>query len=242
MKNLIYTPLYNILIFFYVFTRDTGISVILLTLLVRVLLLRSSIKAERSRLALQKLQPEIEKIKKQNKDNKEKQTKETLGLYQKKGINPFSSCLPTLIQLPFLIGLFVVFREGLKNGFPLYGPIKSLIGGAAINSQAFGFLDLTKAPNQGWLLIFPILAASLQFLLSKMMMEKGSAVTSSFNAMTFAFSGVTLWFTLSFPAALSLYWISTTAFAIAQQYLIDKYDIGKSLDKKTKVLKNEQAG
>lgn len=231
MKALIYIPLYNILIFLYVFVRDMGVSVVLLTVLVRIALLKPSIKAEKSRLALQKLNPEIEKIKKQHKDNKEKQTKATLELYQKKGINPFSSCLPTLFQLPFLIGLFVVFREGLKNGFPLYEPVKNLVSNLTISSTSFGVLDLTKAPNQGALLILPILAAGLQYIQSKMMFSQaGTSSKSPMNYTILLLPAITLWFTLSFPSALSLYWIATTLFAIAQQYVID-YELKKADDK-----------
>jgi len=231
MKTLIYIPFYNILIFLYAFVKDMGIAVILLTVLVRVALLKQSIKAEKSRLALQKLNPEIEKIKKQYKDDKEKQTKAMLELYKKEGINPFSSCLPTLFQLPFLIGLFVVFREGLKNGFPLYEPVKKLVANLAITSTAFGFLDLTKAPNQGILLALPVLAASLQYIQSRMMFSQaGTSSSSSMKFTVLLLPAVTLWFTLSFPAALSLYWIATTLFAIAQQYIID-YELKKSGDK-----------
>lgn len=211
-----------------------GIAVILLTILVRLLLLRYSIKAEKSRLALQKLQPEVEKIKKQFKDDKERQTKEMLALYQKRGINPFSSCLPTLFQFPFLIGLFIVFREGLKNGFPLYGPVKGLVSNLAINSQAFGFLDLTSSPGKGILLIFPILAGILQYIQSRMMIPNSSGPTSSpqqsFNYITLLLPVIIFWFALSLPSALSLYFIATTLFAIVQQYLIDKAERGKTLD------------
>ena len=230
MKTIIYTPLYNVLIFFFVFVRDMGVSVILLTVLVRVLLIKQSIKAEKSRLALQKLQPEIKKIQKQNKDNKEKQTKEMLELYKKRGVSPFSSCLPTLFQFPFLIGLFVVFKEGLKNGFPLYGPVQSLVSDVTISSTAFGFLDLTAAPNKGLLLALPIIATALQFIQSKMMMAtKGgsSSGTPAVNkSLMYLMPGMTFVFTLSLPSTMSLYWIATTLFAIAQQRIID-YEIEK---------------
>lgn len=231
MKNLIYVPLYNILIFFYVFVRDMGLSVILLTIFVRLLLLRQSVKAEKSRLAIQKLQPEIKKIQQQYKNDKEKQTKATLDLYQKRNVNPFSSCLPTLFQLPFLIGLFVVFKEGLKNGFALYEPVKNMVGGLTINAQAFGFLNLTATPNQGLLLILPILAASVQFIQSKMMMSQTDTPGSS--SIMYILPGITLLFTMTLPSAMSLYWIATTIFAIVQQVLIDKAEKNKTLDELT---------
>ena len=223
MKNLIYVPLYNILIFFFAFAKDMGVAVILLTLLVRVLLIKQSTKAEKSRLALQKLQPEVDKIREKYKDDKERQTKEMLSLYKQKGISPFSSCLPTLFQLPFLIGLFVVFKSGLKSGFPLYGPIKSLLNGTVINTTAFGFLDLTINPNVGYLIILPIIAAVTQFVQSKMMISKNASPEQvSMNTMMLIFPVLAFFFTLTLPSALSIYWVVTTLFAITQQYFIDK--------------------
>ncbi len=225
MQNLIYIPFYNLLILFFAITRDMGVAVILLTVAVRVLLLRFSTKAEKSRLALQKLQPEIKKIQDQYKNDKELQTKKMLELYQKQGINPFSSCLPLLFQMPFLIGLLVVFREGLKNGFALYGPIKSLVSGLTISSMAFRFLDLTVIPNKGYLLILPIFASVLQYFQSKMMMVKNNSANeanASMNAMMLAFPVLTIVFLITFPAVLSIYWITTTLFGIFQQYWIDR--------------------
>lgn len=227
MENLIYIPLYNLLIFLFTIFHDMGLAVILLTILVRLILIKQSVKAEKSRLQLQKLQPEIEKIKEKYKDNKEQQTKEMLALYQAKGINPFSSCLPTLFQLPFLIGLFIVFKDGLKNGYHLYDFVKGFLSDTAISSTAFGFLDLTATPNNGFLLILPIMAAGAQFIQSKMMITKSNAkggdpASSSMNTIMLLFPVVTLIFTMSLPSALSLYWIATTLFAITQQYIIDK--------------------
>lgn len=228
IQTLIYIPLYNILIFFFVYVKDMGVSVILLTILIRILLLKPSIKAEKSRLELQKLQPEIKKIQEKYKDNKEKQTKGMLELYQKKGINPFSSCLPILLQFPLLIGLFRVFSIGLKNGYPLYGPIKSLASNIAINATAFGFLNLTLPPNKGLLLILPILATALQYYQSRLMMSQSSPseASAATNSLMLLMPGLTFIFTLTLPAALSLYWIATTLFAIGQQYAID-YEIKK---------------
>jgi len=147
-----------------------------------------------------------------------------LELYKKQGINPFSSCLPLLFQMPFLIGLLVVFREGLKNGFALYEPIRGLVAGLAISSKAFGFLDLTVIPNKGYLLILPIIASVLQYFQSKMMMVKNNSkdANSSMNAMMLAFPVLTIVFLITFPSVLSIYWITTTLFGIFQQYWIDR--------------------
>jgi len=236
-NTLITIPLYNALIFLFTLVRDLGVAIILLTIIVKLIFLRQSVKAEKSRLELQKLQPELNKLKEKYKDDKEKQAQEMMALYKANNVNPFGSCLPTLIQMPFLIGLFIVFRQGLVNGLPLYDFVKNFLGNTPISVISFGLLDLTKVPNTGWLLIFPVLATVLQYFQMKMMMAKNSskdATNSQMNMMSYLMPGLTLWFTLSLPAGLSIYWISTTIFAIAQQVLIDKYEIKHHPELKSK--------
>jgi membrane protein insertase Oxa1/YidC/SpoIIIJ len=117
-----------------------------------------------------------------------------------------------------------VFREGLTNGFALYEPLKNLVGSLEISHFSFGILDLTAIPKQGWMLILPALAAGSQLIQAKMMSSKTgpSAASAAMNATTFILPAITLFFTMSLPAALSLYWITTTIFAIVQQIVLDK--------------------
>lgn len=225
-NTIITIPLYNILVALFVFVGDMGIAIILVTIFVRLLLIKQSVKAEKARLEMQKLQPELEKIKKETGKNKEEQAKKMMELYQKKGVSPFSSCGATLIQMPFLIGLFIVFKEGLANGFPLYEPVKNILGNTAVSSTSFGILDLTAIPNSGWFLILPVLAAFLQFVQAKMMTAK-AAKSNQTKMTTLLLPGITLIFTMSLPSALSLYWITTTLFAIVQQFVIDKTELKK---------------
>ncbi len=247
MENLFNTiityPLYNILVFLFVLVKDMGLAIILLTILVRLLLVKQSFKAEKARLKMQKIQPEIEEIKKKHKDNQEAQAKEMMALYQKKGINPFSFCGSFLIQMPFLIGLFIVFNQGIKNGFPLWDFVKNMLSGVEISHISFGILDLTAVPNAGWLLILPLLATLVQFIQAKMMSAKAglkkkqespepntNPMANLGNITLYLLPGITLIFTLSWPSALSVYWITTTLFAIGQQVFIDKFELKKEVE------------
>ena len=116
--TLFYQPIFNLLIFLYniVPLHDLGLAIILLTLIVRLLLYPLSKKAIESKKGLQEVQPEIERIKEKYKNDKEKMGPELMALYKEKNINPFSSCLPILIQLPFLIAIYKVFFNILNNG------------------------------------------------------------------------------------------------------------------------------
>ena len=113
----LYQPLFNALMFLYqtVSFYDLGIAIIVLTLLIRFALYPVSQKGIRSQKEMFAIQPQIKKIQEEYKDRKEEQMKRTMALYKEKKINPFSGCLPILIQLPVLIALYWVFMAGFDN-------------------------------------------------------------------------------------------------------------------------------
>src|SRR3989339_247837 len=90
--NFLYQPLFNLLVLLYNYIpgHDFGIAIILLTLLIRFILYPLSVKAFDSQRTIQKIQPQIQEIQKKYKDDKEKQAKETMEIYKKEKINPFS--------------------------------------------------------------------------------------------------------------------------------------------------------
>ncbi|KKT92562.1 MAG: Membrane protein insertase YidC [Parcubacteria group bacterium GW2011_GWC1_45_14] len=104
----IYQPLYNTLIFLYnvIPGADFGIAIIAITLLLRFLLVPIYKKQIESQKKLQELQPKIKEVQKKTKGNKEQQAKELMELYKEHKTNPFSGCLPLIIQLIFLIAIY----------------------------------------------------------------------------------------------------------------------------------------
>jgi len=153
-------PLLNglILLYQYVPGHDFGIAVIILTLLIRLALHPSSVRGVKSQRALTKLQPKIQEIQKEYKDDKNKQTKLLMELYQKEKINPFSGCLPMLLQFPVLIALYQVFLRGLNPeslSRSLYGFVNNP---GIINFSFLGIITLTN-PN----IFLALLAGALQF-------------------------------------------------------------------------------
>lgn len=213
-------PLLNLLIWFYniIPGSDMGLAIIAVTILVRLLLYPSFQKSLRAQRQLQLLQPKLDEIKEKHKGDKEAETKAILKFYQENKVNPFSSCLPLLVQLPILIALYSVFRTGLSGeiGGELYGFV---INPGAINTKLFGLLELAK-PNIG----FAIVAGLSQFAQSKLMapaarpQDKTAAMMSM--QFTYVMPIITIVVAMSLPAGLSLYWIITTLFAIAQQWYI----------------------
>lgn len=99
---------------FYAVIPSLGLSIILLTILVRVVLLPLSIKQTRSMREMQKIQPEVKKLQAKYKGNRQKMNEEVMKLYREHGVNPLGGCLPMLLQIPVMIGLFNVLQRPLR--------------------------------------------------------------------------------------------------------------------------------
>ncbi len=225
----IYEPIFNLLIWLYNILpgHDIGLAIIVMTVLVRLAFFPLSRKSIESQKALQDLQPKIEDLKKKYKDNKEKLGQEMMRLYKENKVNPASSCLPLLIQLPFLWAIYRVFAAGLTNGsLDIIYPFIHNPG--TINTVSFGFIDLAQ---RQWVLA--VLAALAQFWQAKMLSTKKPPVKSD-GAKDEAFASImnkqmiyvlplfTLWIGLKFPGGLTLYWLITTLLTALQQLLIFK--------------------
>ena len=174
-ETFFYQLILNLLIFIYniVPGHDFGVAVIILTIIIKIVLLPLSKKALNSQKALQELQPKIEEIKKKYKDKKEEMSKAMMMLYKNNKVNPLSSCLPLIIQMPFLFAVFRVFRDGFENGsMDLIYPF--ITRPEAINYISFFGTDLSKKN-----VIIAVLAGVAQFWQTKMMMSKKPAIKSA---------------------------------------------------------------
>jgi len=219
-----YQPLLNLLVFTYniIPGHDIGLVIIVLTVIIKLILYPFSRQTIKAQKAMNELQPKIEAIKLKYKDNKEEQAKETMNLYKEHKINPLSSCLPLLIQLPFLIAIYSVFSTGLKNGsLDLLYPFITNPG--HINSVAFGFLDMAKPQ-----FILALLAGAAQFWQAKMMISKRPEVKNKDSKdedmaaimgkqMTFMMPIMTVVIGWSLPSGLVFYWLLLTVFTALQQ-------------------------
>ncbi|HVF52196.1 MAG TPA: YidC/Oxa1 family membrane protein insertase [Actinomycetota bacterium] len=99
---------------FYAFIADYGLAIILLTITVRLLLLPLSIKQTRSMREMQVIQPQIKALQAKYKGDRQKLNEATMALYKEHGVNPFGGCLPMLLQIPVMIGLFQVLQKPLE--------------------------------------------------------------------------------------------------------------------------------
>jgi len=220
-NTIIYRPLLNLLVFFYnvIPGHDIGVVIILLTILIRLALAPSFHKSLKSQQAMNELQPKLNEIREKYKDDKEGQARAMMQLYKDHKINPMSSCLPLIIQLPILIALYQVFAKALKSS--LEGLYSFIQNPGTINPYFLRLVDLSK-PS----VILGVVAGAVQFWQSKMMLPKvpGQDATAKIMAMqtTYILPVISAIIAIKLPAGLPLYWIVTTLFAVAQQYYIKR--------------------
>jgi len=230
----IYQPLYNALIFFYnvVPGYDFGVAIILTTLVLKSLLIPLSKKQIESQKKMQELQPQIKELQQKHKNDKEKQTKALMEFYKEHKTNPFSGCLPLIIQLIFLIAIYRVIINISQVGFvanpsDLYTFIPNP---GAINHLFLHFVDLTK-PNY----VLAFLSAIVQYFQTKMLFQNQSKpeikntsssepdfATIMNKQMLYLGPGLAFFIGATFPAAFALYWFFSTLFMLFQQMVIFK--------------------
>jgi len=142
-QTIFYQPILNLLVFLYNTFGDLGLAIIFLTLIVKLILFPLSKKSIKSQKSLQELQPKIDELKKKHKDDKQAQSVALMALYKENKVNPFSSCLPLIIQLPFFFAIFRVFKDGFaQNHLDLLYPFVN--NPEIINTVTLNFFDLSE--------------------------------------------------------------------------------------------------
>lgn len=224
------------------FPHPLGISIILLTILIRIVLyplISSQLKASRK---MQELNPKLSEIREKHKGNSTMISQETMKLYKEHGINPAAGCLPVLIQLPIIWVLYSVLQNIVKAPNLVTFEINKVISldflrlGSPLD-QSFFFFPLGKTPSDLlpsmglWALSIPLITAALQYVQSKMMFpppapqaagapKKDDFASVFASQSTYIFPIMIGFFSYTFPFGLSLYWNTFTLFGIIQQYRI----------------------
>ncbi len=224
--ELLYRPLLNTLFFFYHLlpVPDMGLAIILVTLLVRLLLLPPTLKTVASQRRLSKLQPQVDALKAQHGADKERMAKELMELYKKEKVNPLSSCLPLILQLPLLFTLYRVFQQGLT--VPPDGALYAFVHRPESISPFFlGLINLSK-PS----IVLVVLTAVAQYFQTRMLPATVPSAPATPGAdderraaamnKQMQFLGPILTLTIGgrLPSALILYWFVSTASQIAIQW------------------------
>lgn len=219
----------DIIVFFYSFTHNYGIAIILMTVLIRIILYPLMQKQMVSMREMQKIQPLMKAVQDKYKNDKERLNKELMALYKEHKVNPMSGCLPLLIQMPILILLFQVLREfntkiyAVYNGNPGFLWLKDL----SLPDQLIGLGD-KGIFGIHYLGIMPFLIGGSMYIQQKMTSPGGTAGKGGGSSeqtqkmMTIMMPLMIGFMSFTLPSGLTLYWFTSTLLGIGQQYLINR--------------------
>ena len=232
-------PLFNLLVYFYniVPGNDIGLAIILVTIVLKLVLLPFTLRMLRAQKGLQELQPKLQVLQKKHKGDKEALGRATMELYKREKINPFSSCLPLLIQLPFLFAVFRVFRDGFQPE-KLNTLYSFVFNPGSLNTMSFG-VNMAEP-----FILFAVLAGLAQFWQTRMLTHdkqpkvpgaKDEGMAAAMNKqMMYVMPIITVVIGATLPGGLSLYWFVFTLLTVLQQYIIFK-----PKDKKPNIIEGE---
>ena len=217
----LFSPIVNVLGAVLLYFHQTlglqwWLAIVLLTIVIRTLLFPLTVRQVRSMRAMQELRPEMEKIRAKYKDNRQKQQEEQMKLFQENKVNPLGGCLPLLIQMPIIIGIFYVIRK-FGGG----------VAGAEAEYPSFttgGVLWFQNLTDHDPLYILPVLSAVT--MLASMEITNKAMEPQQRWLMRLMPIGITV-FLWSFPAGLFVYWITSNIITFVQNYVIYNYGPGK---------------
>lgn len=228
--------------------QNFGLAIILFTLLVRLIMYPLTARQTKSMQALQELQKseKWQEMQKKYKDDREKLAQEQMKLYQEAGVNPFGSCLPTLIQFPIIIGLYQAINAALSTTplqlvnfanhiYSFFPNVSSLV---PLKSQ-FLWMDLSQ-PERLYLPFLPefgipllaILVVITSYFQTKLMtpVSTGDPQSQQMSRMMNIYMPFLMgWLSYSFPAGLAVYFVTSNLSTILQYAIQGKLDIRRLL-------------
>ncbi|OHB88828.1 MAG: hypothetical protein A3D13_06215 [Planctomycetes bacterium RIFCSPHIGHO2_02_FULL_40_12] len=204
---------------FYGFIPNYGVSILLLTFLVKLVLFPLTRKSQMSMVRMQQLQPLISQLKEKHKGDKQKMGQEQMKLFKQHGVNPMSGCFPIMLQMPVFFALF----RTLQSSFEMrQAPFVSWIGDLSAPDK---LLQLPFAiPFLGeWFNILPIIMGIASFVQMKLTPKTttGDDPQAKMQQKMMQMMPLIFPFILySFPSGLTLYWTTSTLISIGEQILI----------------------
>jgi len=212
-----------------------GMSIVLLTVLVRAAMAPLTVKQFKSMRAMAEVAPKLKELQAKYKDDKQRQQQEIMKFYAENKINPFASCLPLLAQFPFFIGLFYLLQSDLRReicgkaadaaGLVVKAGEKPLPCGQVPGSggaEHFLFIPDLTAGATGW-----VLAVLMILYVGSQLLSTVLTPSSPDRNQQMLMYGLPLVFSIfillyNFPAGLLVYWITTNLWTVGQGYLIRK--------------------
>ena len=213
-------PLFHVLHFFYIWTGNYGVAILLLTLLVKIIFFPLANKSYRAMSKMKKLQPEMMRLREQYGDDKMRMNQELMALYKKEKANPMSGCLPIVVQIPVFFALYKVLFVSIEmRHAPFFGWIQDL--SAPDPTSIFNLFGLLPFDPPTFLMIgiWPLLMGATMFLQTKLNPQPADPMQARIMLLLplmFIFLFAT------FPAGLVIYWTWNNVLSIGQQWAIMK--------------------
>ncbi|MCP4668826.1 MAG: membrane protein insertase YidC, partial [Deltaproteobacteria bacterium] len=215
--DIIARPLLYLLRFFNQYIHNYGVSIILLTILIKILFWPLTHKSYKSMKEMQKLQPRMAKLREKYKDNKQQLNKEMMALYKTYKVNPMGGCLPMVIQIPVFFALFRLLGSAIELR---HAPFTLWIKDLSAPDRLFNFpftIPLMEPPYG--IPVLTLLMGASMFIQQKMTPTPGDPTQAKimmFLPVIFTFLFI------NFPSGLVLYWLVNNILSIGQQYRIHR--------------------
>ncbi len=195
--SFLYDIFEKVLMAIYGMTGNFGLSIIILTILIKIVLLPLTLKQDKSMKEMKNLQPKIDALREKYGNDKQLLNQKTMELYKEHNVNPAGGCLPLLVQLPILWALFGVLR---KEG--------------VVPDETFLWLSLgTPDPY----FVFPVLNGAVAFIQQKLM---GTNNNPQMKNMMYMFPIMMIFISYKMPGGLQLYWLTSSLAGVIQQYFV----------------------
>lgn len=225
-----------------------GLSVLFLTILVRILLFPLFVKQIKSQRAMSELAPKIKELQTKHKNDRERLGQETMALYKEHGVNPLMGCLPLVLQAPVFYALFHVLRYisnhggagANPSGFkPEYGWTVDLLHSAG-HAHVFGvplalgfrtaskasLFDASASTVKIVTVVAIIVMASTTFLTQRQLMARnaksGTPMQSQQKMLLYVLPPLFALFGLNFQMGVLIYWVTSNVWSLGQQHFVIK--------------------
>ena len=206
LLTVIAKPLLWILELLYGLIGNYGIAIIVLTLIVKLCLYPLYIKQTKSMAKMSTVQPKMQALQNRYANDKEMLNVKMAELYKEEGFNPMSGCLPMIIQMPIIMGLFALLRNPL-----MYMDEESSSMIFAFHEK-FLWIDDLSQPDKWILPIIAGVATFIAFTMNRLLQDNGGAdaqaqqMNSMMKMMQYIFPLMILWLARTYPSGLSVYW------------------------------------
>lgn len=231
-KVTLFIPLYNLLVFLTTIIPggDLGLAIITLTILVKLVIFPLYTKSVRTQIKMKSIEPKIKEIKEKFKNNLPEQSRLTMELYRQEKINPFSTIIVLLIQIPIIICLYYVFQSSFNLHRDL---IYSFITAPVqLNTNFLGWFNLTANKN----IVLAILTGLSQYIQTRLTLPSKSQETRNKPAETFKddlarsmdmqmryfMPLLTAIIAFTLPSAIALYWVTSNSFSAIYEFFVIK--------------------